>query len=117
MTVLVALLLALFVLPHPWGVAAIVGALVIEVAEAWFWIWLSRRRRAVVGAEALVGVEARVVAACRPEGQVRVAGELWRARCEEGADVGRRVRVLRIDGLTLEVAAVAPSPAGGAATG
>ena len=105
MTVLVALLLALFVLPHPWGVVAIVGALVVEVGEAWFWIWLSRRRRSVVGAEALVGADAVVVTACRPEGQVRVAGELWRARCEGGADPGQVVRILSVSGLTLEVEA------------
>jgi membrane protein implicated in regulation of membrane protease activity len=104
-TVLVALLLALFVLPHPWGIAAIVGALVVEVGEAWFWIWLSRRRRVVVGAEALVGADAVVVTACRPDGQVRIAGELWRAHCEGGADAGQTVRVLRVSGLTLEVEA------------
>lgn len=117
MTVVVALLLALFVLPHPWGVVAIVGALFVEVGEAWFWIWLSRRRRVVVGAEALVGAEAVVVTPCRPEGQVRIAGELWRARCESGADAGERVSVLRVSGLTLEVEAAARSPAGGLATG
>jgi membrane-bound serine protease (ClpP class) len=104
-TVLVALLLALFVLPHPWGIAAIVGALVVEIGEAWFWIWLSRRRRSVVGAEALVGADAVVVTPCRPDGQVRVAGELWRARCEGGADTGQTVRILRLSGLTLEVEA------------
>jgi membrane protein implicated in regulation of membrane protease activity len=104
-TVLVALLLALFVLPHPWGIAAIVGALVVEVAEAWFWIWLSRRRRPSVGAETLVGAEAVVVTACRPEGQVRVVGELWRAHCEGGAEAGQTVRILRVSGLTLEVEA------------
>lgn len=117
MTVLVALLLALFVLPHPWGVAAVVGALVVEVGEAWFWIWLSRRRRAVVGAEALVGAEAVVVTPCRPEGQVRVAGELWRARCEGGADAGQRVRVLAVSSLTLEVEAAPPPSAGAGAMG
>jgi membrane-bound serine protease (ClpP class) len=102
-TILVALALALFVLPHPWGVVAIVGSLVLEVGEAWFWIKLSRRRRAVVGAEALVGAEAVVAATCRPVGQVRVVGELWRARCDEGADIGEIVRVLGVDGLTLQV--------------
>ncbi len=103
MTVVVALLLAVFVLPYPWGLYAIVGALVVEVAEAWFWIWLSRRRRAVVGPEALIGAEGVVVLPCRPDGQVRLGGELWHARCDEGADVGDRVRVDRLEGLTLVV--------------
>ena len=66
MTVVVALLLALFVLPYPWGIVAVVASIGIEVGEAWFWIWLSRRRRAVTGVEALVGVDAVVVTPCRP---------------------------------------------------
>jgi membrane protein implicated in regulation of membrane protease activity len=108
----VALLLAIFVLPSPWGVVAVVASLVVEVGEAWFWIWLSRRRRSVVGAEALVGARAVVVTPCRPEGQVRVAGELWRAICRAGADTGEVVQVERVDGLTLIVtpAAAAAAP-------
>ena len=103
MTVLVALLLAIFVLPYPWGLVAVAGALVVEIGEAWFWIWLSRRRRSVVGAEALVGATAVVVTPCRPAGQVRVVGELWSARCDAGADAGATVRVERVEGLTLVV--------------
>jgi membrane protein implicated in regulation of membrane protease activity len=46
-----------------------------------------------------VGLRCRgvVVVACRPEGQVRVLGELWRARCEEGADPGDEVVVERLE--------------------
>jgi membrane protein implicated in regulation of membrane protease activity len=32
-----------------------------------------------------------------------VLGELWEARCAEGADVGERVRIEALDGLTLVV--------------
>jgi membrane protein implicated in regulation of membrane protease activity len=63
----------------------------------------SQRRQAQVGAEALVGRRAVVAADCMPEGQVRVAGELWRARCRAGASVGDEVVVHEIDGLTLVV--------------
>ena len=81
------------------GVAA-----VIEIGETFFWVWWSgKRRRATVGAEALVGQEAVVVTACRPEGQVRVQGEIWTAVCEDSADHGSRVRVEGVDGLTLRV--------------
>ena len=41
--------------------------------------------------------------ACRPEGQVRIAGEIWRARCAAGADVGDTVGVREVDGLMLVV--------------
>jgi membrane protein implicated in regulation of membrane protease activity len=103
MALVVALALALFVLPAPWGVVAVAVAGVVEIAEALFWIRLSQRRRAQVGAEALVGAEAQVVQQCRPSGQVRLQGELWRARCEAGADVGDIVRVRELDGLVLVV--------------
>jgi membrane protein implicated in regulation of membrane protease activity len=98
-----AIVLALFVLPAPWGLVAIAAALVVEVGETAFWIWLSKRRRPQVGAEALIGARAEVVAPCRPIGSVRVAGELWRARCDAGADRGETVRVRALDGLTLTV--------------
>jgi membrane protein implicated in regulation of membrane protease activity len=98
-----AILLAVFVLSPPWGVVAVGAAAVIEIGEFFFWMWLSRRRRPQAGAEALFGVRAEVVAACRPVGSVRVQGELWRARCDEGADPGERVRVAGLEGLTLVV--------------
>lgn len=98
-----AILLALFVLPSPWGVVTVVVALVVELAETGALLWWSKRRRAQVGAEVLLGRSAEVVVACRPVGQVRVEGELWRAYCEEGADPGDTVRVKAIDRLTLVV--------------
>jgi membrane-bound serine protease (ClpP class) len=100
----VAILLALFVVPAPWGIPLVAGALVLEVAETAFWVWLSKRRRPTVGAEALIGATAEVVAPCRPLGRVRVRGELWQARCERGADAGETVRVQALDGLVLLVA-------------
>jgi membrane protein implicated in regulation of membrane protease activity len=34
---------------------------------------------------------------------VKVQGELWQARCDGGADVGERVQVKALEGLTLVV--------------
>jgi membrane-bound ClpP family serine protease len=99
----VAVILAVFVIPQPWGLVLVGVAAVVEIGETFFWIWLSQRRRAKVGAETLIGAVAEVVSACRPDGQVRVQGELWRARCDEGADRGETVRVVDRDGLTLRV--------------
>jgi membrane-bound serine protease (ClpP class) len=98
------LLVVLGVVPlSPWGVLLIGAAAVVEVAESLFWIWLSKRRRASVGAEALIGRTAEVMRACRPLGYVRLDGELWQARCEEGADRGQLVSVAALDGLILLV--------------
>jgi len=97
----VALLLAFFVLDGPWDVLVVVGALVLEVGEIVFWFWYSKRRRVQVGAETFIGRPAVVITECRPLGQVRVDGEIWAARCDSGADVGTTVRVEGLEGLTL----------------
>ena len=105
MALLVALALAIFVLPSPWGVVAVAAGGAVELVEAWFlWRW-SHRRAPAAGAEALVGKRAVVAAACRPLGRVRVQGELWQARCEEGADEGAVVEIVAVEQLTLVVRA------------
>lgn len=103
MAFLVGLLLAIFVLPSPWGLVAIVAGAVWEVGEAWFMIRWTQRRRAQVGAEALMGRTAKVVVACSPRGQVAVTGERWQADCAEGAGVGDEVVIRGITGLVLQV--------------
>jgi membrane protein implicated in regulation of membrane protease activity len=93
MVLLLAILAAIFWLPVPWSYLAVGAAAVFELAELSVFIWYSRRRRATIGAEALPGQIGTVVVACRPVGQIRMDGELWRARCKEGADPGETVVV------------------------
>ncbi len=93
MLLILALLAAIFWLPMPWGVIVVIVAAVWEIAEVSFFVWYSKRRRAAIGVETLPGSTGTVVVACRPLGQVRVEGELWGARCEEGADPGDRIVV------------------------
>lgn len=98
------LLVVLGVVPlTPWGLPLIAAAAVIEIAESLFWIWLSKRRSAAVGAETLVGETAEVIRECRPLGQVRLRGEIWHARCDAGAREGDAVEVRGVEGLTLVV--------------
>ena len=75
----------------------------IEIGEAALWIRLSRRLRPMTGAEALVGAAGVAASDCRPEGTVRVAGELWGAVCSEGVSEGDPVVVESVSGLTLRV--------------
>jgi membrane-bound serine protease (ClpP class) len=98
-----AIALALFVLPPGWGLAIVVVAMVVEVAEVGFWIRFLRRYRVTTGAEGLIGARAEVIETCEPSGRVRLRGEIWQARCPAGANVGERVKVTGVDGLTLEV--------------
>ena len=49
MLFLIALLLALFVLPSPWGVIAVVVAIAVDLVEVGVGIWYSKRRKAKVG--------------------------------------------------------------------
>jgi membrane protein implicated in regulation of membrane protease activity len=103
MALAVGILLAVFVLDEPWTWVAVALGGTIELAETGGLIWWSKRRRAEVGAETLLGRRAVVSADCMPVGQVRVAGELWQARCAGGAGVGDEVVIRAIDGLTLIV--------------
>jgi membrane-bound serine protease (ClpP class) len=99
----VAILLAVFVLEEPWAWIVVLAGATVELGEATLFIRWSKRRKSVVGVEALIGQRALVVAECRPLGQVRVVGELWQARCDPGADIGDEVIVKALDGLTLVV--------------
>ncbi len=103
MILLGAILLAVFVVPPEWAVPVIVLGAIVEVAETFFWVWYSRRHRARVGAETLVGELAEVVTRCAPLGQARLQGEIWRARCDETAERGEVVRVVALEELTLVV--------------
>ena len=105
MLLVLAVLAAILWLPSPWDVLLIVGAAVVEVAEVWFWIWWTNRRKPVVGAETLVGTVALATTALTPRGQVRVAGELWQAHSEPEAVAGERVVIRSVEpDLTLIVA-------------
>jgi membrane-bound serine protease (ClpP class) len=99
MLLLGAILLAIFVLPSPWGIVAVVAGGLIEVAESLVLLKWSRRRRAVTGVEALLGQSAVVSSPT----QVRVAGELWEARSDDLLVAGEEVEVTGVDGLTLRV--------------
>jgi membrane-bound serine protease (ClpP class) len=106
---IVAIVLAIFVLPSPWSLIAVIGAAIYEGITTLGAMWWSQRRSVRVGAETLIGREAVVRQACRPLGQVGIRGEIWQARCDAGADRGVSVRVAAIDGLTLVVEPV-PMP-------
>jgi membrane-bound serine protease (ClpP class) len=100
----IAILLTVFVLSPPVGIAVMALAAAIEVGEVLFWRRFLRRYRVSTGAEALIGEEVEVVEACDPLGRVRLRGELWNARAAMPLAAGEVARVAAVDGLTLEIA-------------
>jgi membrane protein implicated in regulation of membrane protease activity len=100
--ILVAIVL-LLVLPSPWNLIAFLVLLPLWVLELLAWNRTVKHHRRVVGAETLLGREAVVIAGCWPRGQIRLGGEIWKARCDAGANIGDAVRVVGRDGLTLIV--------------
>ena len=103
MLLVVAIVLAVFFLPQPWGLVAVAGAGVVEAAESLFLLKWSQRRRSRVGVETLVGRTAVALGPLTPQGQVKVDGELWDARSDGPVEAGAEVVVRDIEGLTLVV--------------
>jgi membrane-bound serine protease (ClpP class) len=67
----------------------------------------SRQRPVATGQEEMVGSRARVIEWHGGKGRVRIHGETWHARGPAALQPGQEVRVVGIDGLTLEVEAYA----------
>ena len=90
-------------LDPPLGVVALVAGAVIEVGEAIFWTRYLKRIRVRTGAEGMIGERAEAIEPCEPRGRVKLRGEIWDAVCKQGAGIGEAVRIVAVDGLTLEV--------------
>jgi membrane protein implicated in regulation of membrane protease activity len=103
MAIIVAILLAVFVNDGTWDWVVLIAGVLIEIVETSFFVWWSKRKRATVGVDTLVGRRAVVAVDCRPEGQVRIAGEIWHATCSAGVGAGDEVVVRAVKGLVLEV--------------
>jgi membrane-bound serine protease (ClpP class) len=68
------------------------------------YVWRGQTRKAVSGAEQLIGGEAAVLDWRNGEGYVWMLGERWHARSDKNFLPGDKVKVRKLDGLTLTVA-------------
>ena len=102
MLIIAAFVLLLFV-PSPWNLVAFLIAAPLGILELFAWNRTVRHRRKSVGAQNLIGRSAVVVSSCRPDGQVRLDGEIWAARSTTGVSVQESVNVIGRDRLTLIV--------------
>jgi membrane-bound ClpP family serine protease len=98
-----ALLLAMFVVPAPWGPVLVGCAIVWEIAEKVFWFRSTKRIPISVGREAMIGLPVTVISPCQPEGRVQLLGERWKARCAAGAGVGDKLVIEAVEQITLVV--------------
>ena len=85
------------------GVATVAGMAMLGT------IWLAmraRRRPVATGREQIVGDTAEAVGAFTGQGQVQIYGELWNAVSVKPVVAGQRLRVVRVQGLTLHVSPI-----------
>jgi membrane-bound ClpP family serine protease len=92
-------------IPAPLAVAIIATWLLKDIALYPLTRTALEKSPPATGPAALVGQEAEVVQTLAPSGQVRVGSERWLARsaCGEHILVGRKIRVVDVDGLMLIV--------------
>ena len=102
---IIGALLAYFFLEGAWRVVVIVALLLSDVVEIAIWLrW--RKRKAITGAEAMVGLGGVALTDLSPDGngQVKVQGQIWKAVADESLESGDAVEVKEVDGLRLRVA-------------
>ena len=103
MSFVIGTLIAIYFLEGVWRWSLIGAVALLEAAEIALWLkW--RKVTSSTGAEGMVGMTGVALSDCRPEGQVKVKGQIWKARCEQGVGAGDGVTVLAVDGLRLDVA-------------
>jgi membrane protein implicated in regulation of membrane protease activity len=102
MFLLLALPLFIF-LPSPWNVFGGFAALVLFCFEVGYWQRRMRHQEVQTGVGTLVGATGEVSEPLAPVGQIRVRGEVWEAHSSSELSPGTRVRVIAVNGLTLEV--------------
>jgi membrane-bound serine protease (ClpP class) len=83
------------------GTMGLLGALLLVTIV--YFAMRARGQPQVSGDPAMLAEPAEAIEPFEREGMVRVRGELWRARTSRPVHAGQHVRILRIDGLTLEV--------------
>ncbi len=82
------------------GIATFAGATMLGTM---YLAMRARRRPVATGTEQLVGDHAEAVEDFEGKGRVRIYGELWNAVASTKVTQGQRLRVDRVDGLTLYV--------------
>ena len=110
---LVLAILLYFLLPSPWNVIGGLASIACGVFEVTYLRRRMKREKVQTGVERLVGATGEVTERLAPSGHIRVLGELWEAHSSSELPPGTRVRVVAVQGLTLEVEPVDEALASG----
>ena len=89
----------------PWTIAPAVAAMAVFTILLVRLVVTAQRRRATTGDAGMLGQRGLARTAIDPVegGWVEVQGERWKARAAEPVAEGARVRVVAVDGMTLDV--------------
>jgi membrane-bound serine protease (ClpP class) len=82
------------------GVALALGTIIVFLGSLGM---RARRSRVMTGLQALIGETGTVRTPLNPEGTVFVNGEYWQARSNHPIEAGQRVRVEKVDDMTVWV--------------
>jgi membrane-bound ClpP family serine protease len=87
-----------------WGIVLIAIAFVIYAIFSFIIATRILRKKPLAGQCDMIGTEGRVVTQLKPEGFVRIAGELWKSKAEKGPiEAGVDVLVIAQEGFRLVV--------------
>ena len=109
MSLIIAIVLAVFFLPSPWGIVVVLCAIALEVVEIRWGLKLARARSST-GVEAMVGQRGEAATDLDPTGQVLLRGERWQARSSRAVEAGTAVQIDAVYGLELAVSPIWPGP-------
>lgn len=85
------------------GISAAFGTITVFLVRL---VVRARKRKALIGADAMVGCPATAMESLAPQGHVLVEGEIWRAEASVPVAAGAVVRVVGHDQMLLQVAPV-----------
>ena len=97
-------------MPTNWYVSFRIGSIIIAIALGAFFAygataaWRAKKKKPVTGRVAMIGKKGVAITKLDPYGQVKVTGEIWRAKAEEeNIEEEMEIVVLEKDGLLLKV--------------
>jgi membrane-bound serine protease (ClpP class) len=110
MSLIIGIIIAFVFFDMPWTAVILAAFVVFDFFEISIWLrW--RKRRAITGAEGIIGAQGTAVTALDPEGMVFVKGQNWKGRSGEHVPANTKIEVIATSDLLLEVRPIeTPAP-------